>query len=204
MFSPFIKHFHLLVLWGVMCAVVAGGVSLFFPRSYSAESQVLIISRDRTGVDPYTQAKSAERTGGNLAQVMQTTDFYSKVVEAVPGAFNDEVWQKLSDRDRRKKWKKDVVGESVFGSSLLKITTFSETPAAAAALSKAITDTLVTRGWEYVGGDVIIKQVDTPLVSSFPKRPNFVLNFLVGGLVGVMISGLWIFRYRSHRVFGKM
>ena len=84
MFHLFFKHSKIIFGWGLLVALLSLGVSLLLPHYYSAESRVIIISRDRSGIDPYTQAKSAERIGENLAQVMGTTDFYAKVVEETP------------------------------------------------------------------------------------------------------------------------
>jgi len=200
MLKVFVKHLRLIIVWGLIMGVLSGGISLLFPMKYSAESQVLIISRDRTGVDPYTQVKSAERIGENLAQVMRTTDFYQKVMES-SATFDRERWTSLSERKQRKEWQKDVVGGMVYGSSLLKITTYSKSKDDAKALSDAVTGMISSRGWEYVGGDVAIKSVNSPLVSSFPTRPNLLMNILVGFIAGVLLAGLWVYRSKKH-LFG--
>src|SRR3954470_2873066 len=108
------KYSGLLFVWGIVLAAVAVGLSLLLPLQYSAIGQVLIISRDRTGVDPYTQAKSAERIGDSLAEVMQTSDFYNKVIdESDPVQFDRAHWTKMDDRTRRKSWQQDVNTEIV-------------------------------------------------------------------------------------------
>lgn len=198
------QYFKLILVWGILFAVIAGGVSFLFPKQYSAESQVLIISRDRSGVDPYTQAKSAERIGESLAQIMKTTDFYNKVMgNATSSAtfFDKSIWQALDERGQRKKWEKDVLGEVVTGASLLKITVYADTPDEALRFSGAVTKTLVDRGWEYVSGDVIIKPIDDSLVSDLPARPNMIVNAGIGFWVGVVLSSLWIARYKKHKLF---
>lgn len=204
MFSVLAHHFKLLCVWGVVVAVVAAGVSLLFPMQYSAVSQVLIISRDRSGVDPYTQAKSAERIGGNLVEVMKTSDFYGKVLASNAVAFDKSRWTKFSDRARRKAWQKDVRPESVYGTSLLRITSYGPSQTEAVSFANAVTQTVVTNGWEYVGGDVILKQVDNPLVSRFPTRPNILVNVLAGFAIGFFLSGLWLVWYKKHTWFNKL
>lgn len=184
-------------MWGILIALISTGVSFVFPKQYSAVSRVIIISRDKTGVDPYTQAKAAERVGQDLAQIMKTTDFFGKVVSENADAFSGNEWKNLSDRDSRKKWQKDVQAQMVYGASLLEVTTYALGQDKALALSGAVTKTLVAHGWEYSGGDVAIKQVDSSLVSRLPARPNFIVNAAIGFLVGGFLAALWVVRYRK-------
>lgn len=202
MFSIFLKQSKLILTWGIILGLAALAVSLFLPRYYSADSQVLIISRDRNGVDPYTQVKSAERISENLIQVVKTTDFYGKVMESVL-PFNHDRWTKLSDRDARKQWQKDVDANVVYNTGLMNIRVYSTTKDDAAALSAAVTDAVVSRGWEYVGGDVALKAVNSPLVSRFPSRPNYVLNFLGGFVIGLLFACFWVVRSARAVGYGK-
>lgn len=197
------KNIKLIVAWALVFAVLSVVVSLFFPKQYSATSQVLIIARDKTGVDPYTQARSAERIGANLAQVMNTTDFYNKVMNSGASTFDREPWKNLTDRQQRKKWTKDVRAAMVYGGSLMEINAFSYNQAEAVNLSNAITQTLASQGWEYLGGDVAIKIVSNPLASRWPARPNMLINAGIGFLVGFFISGLWVLRFRRKHLFGN-
>lgn len=203
MFHLLEKHAKLIFAWGLIFALLSGGVSLFFPKQYLATSQVLIISRDRAGVDPYTQARSAERIGSNLAQIMKTTDFYNKVMGSNAASFDRSQWQNLNDRDQRKKWTKDVQASMVYGASLMNINVYSYSQNEARNLSIAITQTLTAQGWEYLGGDVAMKTISSPLVSRWFARPNILINSTVGLLVGVLISSLWVLRYKKRHLFGR-
>jgi len=197
------KHLKLIISWGVVFALLSLLVSVFFPPYYSATTQVLIISRDRSGVDPYTQVKSAERIGENLAQVMRTTDFFNKVMSSGTATFDKTRWQNLTDRKLRKQWQRDVEGAMAYGSSLLNIKTYGRTSDDAKALAAAVTETVSSRGWEYVGGDVAIKIVNDPLASRWPTRPNYLMNAVVGFVLGLLLSSWWVLRYRKH-LFGKI
>ena len=194
MLNNIIKHSKLILTWAIIFGVLSGVVSLVFPKQYSADSQVLIISRDRTGVDPYTQAKSAERIGQNLVQIMKTADFYSKVFELNGASLNADQWKNLSERRQRKKWSKDVLGNMVYGTGLLNVRAYAPTKEQAVALSSAVSQTLGSNGWEYVGGDVSIRVVTTPLASRLPARPNVAVNILLGFAAGILIAVLWVIR----------
>jgi len=203
MFRLLSKHIKLITSWALVLAFLSVGVSFLFPKQYSATSQVLIISRDKAGVDPYTQARSAERIGVNLAQIMKTTDFFNKTLNSTAFPFNKEVWKKLTDRQQRKKWAKDVQASMIYGTGLMRIKVYAGSKEEAANLSGAVTQTVSAQGWEYLGGDVAIKTVSTPLVSNWPARPDLPVNFAVGLLAGGLISGLWVLRYKRRALFGK-
>lgn len=197
------KHTGLLIVWGIIFSLMAGGVSFLFPFQYSAVSQILIISRDRSGVDPYTQSKSAERISQNLAEVIKTSDFYRKVMELSTANFDKNLWTDLAERKQRKKWQRDVKPETVYGTSLLRITTYALTPEEVKNFNAAVAETLTSKGWEYIGGDVVLKSVDDPLVSRYPTRPNLAVNVFAGFSIGILLSSLWILKYRRHTLFGR-
>lgn len=199
MLSLFAKQYKLIFLWGLVVAVLVGVISFVVPRSYSAESQVLIISNDRSGAtDPYTQAKSAERIGENLAAVIPTDDFYEKVMGAPNLNFDHDRWNTYDARTRHNRWQKDVKGEVMYGTSLMKLTVYSTSQADALNLSNAVAQTLASRGGDYVGGDITIKIVNSPLLVPLQTRPNIVLNIVVGLVGGMVLAMLWLLRYAKY------
>ena len=195
------KKLKLIILWGLVFALLAGIATLFLPKQYSAMTQILIISRNSAGVDPYTQAKSAERIGENLSQVVKTSDFYDKVIKSTY-SFNKSTWTSMNERKRRKKWSKDVNSAVLYGTGIMNITAYGETKKDAMDLADAVGQSLASVGWEYVGGNVVLKVVTKPLLPRFPSRPNFPVNILVGFALGVLLSGGWVVRYKKHHLFG--
>lgn len=191
-----LKHIKLILVWGLVFSLISGGISLLLPKQYSAESQVLVISRDRTGVDPYTQAKSAERIGENLAQVMKTADFYKKVTESTSYTFDKTSWKNLDERKQRKKWQKDVQATVLYGTGLMSIQAYSNSKTDAVNLSNTVAQTIASVGWEYVGGSIALKIVSSPLASRLPARPNFALNIAIGFIIGVLLSATWVIKYK--------
>ena len=200
MFEILSRHAKLIFVWGVLVAIISVAISLLFPWQYSATSQVLIISRDRSGIDPYTQSKAAERIGENLAQVMKTGDFMNKVLQSTSATFDKTRWTDLTLRKQRKQWQQDVIAEMVYGSSQMRVTVYS-TKNDVMPLAAAVTEALVSRGWEYVGGDVALKTVDAPIASRWITRPNIMLNGFLGFVVGVILSSVWVVKYKRH-LFG--
>lgn len=168
--------------------------AVFFPLEYRADAQVLIISKSRYGIDPYTIVKSAERVGENIAEVMKTTDFFEKVMAQGGYDIDQSKFQNVSERVKRKRWTKAVQGSVVYGTGVLNVAAYDRTPERAAALAAATVDTLASRAWEYVGGDVTIKVVNAPIVSRLPARPNLVVNALAGFAAGALAFAFWVMR----------
>lgn len=197
-----VRHLKFIFCVGLFGAVIAGLVSFFLPWQYGAESEVLIISRS-SGADSYAQAKAAERIGANLAQVVEGTDFYSKVISSPLSIFDKEEWQGWSEIRRRASWRRDVRVKAIRGTGILRLKVYSYNKENTLAFSEAVTETLVGHGWEYASGDVAVKVVDQPLVSLWPVRPMFILNIFIGFVAGVLAGAIFR-RYKKKSVFGVM
>ncbi len=176
---------------GLIVAVLAGALSLLFPLEYRADAGVLIVSKSRYGVDPYTVVKSAERVGENLVQVMKTDDFYEKVKIQEGYGVDWRAFESLTERKKRKYWQKQLQGSVVFGTGVLNISAYHTDAQGARELAGAAADALVSRGWQYVGGDVTMQVVNSPVATDWPVRPNIIINailgFFIGGLLGAFV-----------------
>ncbi|MFA5211201.1 MAG: Wzz/FepE/Etk N-terminal domain-containing protein [Patescibacteria group bacterium] len=191
--SPFhniIKRWKAILLIGILIAVLSGFATLLFPLKYKANSQVYIITQNRYGVDPYTNVKSAEKIGENLIQIIKTTDFYSKVKNENQN-IDWSYFEKYIEKKKRQEWNKTVNTGMVYGTSVMNIDVYHTSAEEAKKISEAIAKTLVSKAWEYVGGDVTLKTVNAPIVSSYPVKPNVVINGLIGLFVGIFISSVW-------------
>ncbi|MBT3539431.1 hypothetical protein HOF40_01600 [Candidatus Parcubacteria bacterium] len=184
------KRWKFILVVGIILGVLSGIVTMLFPLSYRADAQVLIISKSRYGVDPYTVVRSAERVGENIAQVMRTNDFYNKVKDQKEFAIDWSRFDERNEREKRKLWNKTMSPSVVYGTGVLNVSTYHPDGEQAALLAGAAVNALSAKGWEYVGGDVTIKVINEPIVTQFPVRPNAILNILLGFMVGVLLSGL--------------
>jgi uncharacterized protein involved in exopolysaccharide biosynthesis len=200
MLSIMVKRFRLILLSSMVGLILGAGITLLFPLEYRADAQVYIISKSRYGVDPYTIIRSAERVGENIAQVMGTNDFYTKVMSDTNYAIDRSYFEDptITERVKRKRWEKAMKGSVVFGTGTLTVSAYSVSTTQALALAGAAVDTLARRGWEYVGGDVDIKVVNEPVVTRFPVRPNLLVNALLGAIATMLILTLALLR-REYR-----
>lgn len=189
---------------GLLVATMSGAITALFPLEYRAETQVFILSRTPAGVDPFTIAKTAERIGANLAQIVYTSSFFDRVMLIAREQVNKEQFG-ADDREQRKNWRKTVDVGVVPGTGFLRVAAFHKDPRQAGVIAQAIVSTLVDKGWEYVGGEVQIKAVDNVTLSRFPVRPNILLNIVMGFIIGAFgVIVFELFRAPRHHHEGGM
>lgn len=191
------RQWKFVVLVGIIAGLLSAALTMLFPQEYRADAQVLVISKTRYGVDPYTVVKSAERVGENLVAVMRTTDFFDKTMAQSNFAVDKTPFVDVSERIKRKRWIKSVEASVLYGTGVLNISAYHTDGDKAKELSGAVASALIAHGWEYVGGDITLKLVNPPVVSRFPVRPNTLTNGLMGLFVGMIIMSLAIVWRRS-------
>ncbi|MBU0660944.1 hypothetical protein KKG22_02065 [Patescibacteria group bacterium] len=196
-----LKRKNFLFLMGALFMVISLLVTIVLPLEYRADADVLIISKTRYGVDPYTVIKSAERVGENLAQITATDDFYAKVIDQPGYSLDTLELDALSAREKRKAWGKMVQSSVVFGTGVLRVSAYNTDKNQAIAFAGATVDALVSKGWEYVGGDVTMKIVNRPVVTKWPVRPNIVVNGLFGLFAGLLFGAVLVLQ-KQKRHFG--
>lgn len=187
------SHKKTMALITVSALILSIVLSFLHPLEYRSSSRLLLVQPTDTTSDAYGVIKSVERTSENLSQVMYTTSFFDRVMDA--GFDIDESYFKVDEKKRRKQWAKMISAQVVRGSGMLEIQVHHTQQAQALELNRAIAYTLsLSGGLEYLGNrNIQIKEVDPPLVSKWPVRPNFVLNGLLGAIAGFIISIIYIF-----------
>jgi len=165
-------------------------ISLIQPFEYRARTGFLIVQNQTQGLDAYAAAKASERLATNLANIIKTDSFYQKVLST--GLNNIELPEKESAR--RKAWEKMVNTQIAQESSIMTVDVFYKDKLKAEKVSKAIALVLVNDSAEYHGGgsSVIIKMVNTPLVSNYPVRPNIIFNVFSALMIGLIFSSGYV------------
>lgn len=188
-----------MLIGGALCLVG----SFLQPLKYASTMRLLVVPGNIGTVDPYTAFRSIDRISDNLSQVVYTTHFFNKVYARNPSL--DQSFYPLDEQRKRKSWRKTVDVFVARGSGFFSVTAYHRDSSQATLLARSIADVLIADGWEYVGGDLEIKVVDTPLPSRFPAKPNILFNFLAG-LIGGGVIGLlyvvWHEQGRKKHLFG--
>jgi capsular polysaccharide biosynthesis protein len=175
--------------WRTIFLITSGAValslilSLIQPFLYSSQVRLLVIPWGG-GMDAYSAIKSAEKIGENISQIVYTTSFFDKVLQARKDI--EYIWSQ-DEIKRRKQWKKMIKTEVIYGTGMVDITVYHEKKEQANAIAAAIADVLMREGKEYFGMPGLeIKMVSTPLASRYPVKPNLILNVLMGLILGLL------------------
>jgi capsular polysaccharide biosynthesis protein len=167
--------------------LVTLAVTLFQPFEYESEVKILVIQKSAVGIDAYSASKSAERIGNNLSEIIYSSSFFSKVL--VAGFAIDKSYFPNDEDKRRKKWQESVAADVPSGTTILDVRVYHPVREQATTIAETISYVLERQAPEYIGiPDVELKVVDAPLTSKYPVKPNFLVNLLLGVIVGLFVS----------------
>lgn len=183
-FTPLLHGWVSIVLCGVIGMALAILLSFLRPLEYSSTTRILI-TQELGAVDAYTASRSAERIADDLASIVYTSTFFTKVLSS--GYDVDEAYFSDDEIKRRDQWEKAVSASVSRSSGLLSITAYHTDIAQAEELATAVAYVLTTEGWTYTsGGSITVQVVDEPLNSRYPVRPNLLINGFSGLVLGVL------------------
>jgi len=182
------------VIWiTIITVVLALILSLVQPLEYRASGQLLVIQKQTGGFDAYTRAKSAEKIANDLAEIIYTSSFMDNVLAS---GFNINQ-QRFSSREdkKRKQWKNKIDVLVAPNSGLIKLNVYDKDKGQAAQIAQGIIFVLTTKSEQYHGGgkEIEIKTVDSPIVSNYPVRPNILVNVILGLVLGLFLSGIYVY-----------
>lgn len=161
--------------------------SLVQPFKYESEVNILVIQKSSLGIDAYSASKSAERIGRNLGQIVYSSSFLSKVLNS--GYEIDKSYFPAEEDQKRDFWEKTIATEVPANTTILHVSVFHEDKEQATIIAQAVAYVLDQEVEEYVGiSDVDLKVVDAPLTSTFPVKPNIILNVILGLVVGFFLA----------------
>src|SRR3989339_1420940 len=119
--SPLLTGWRVILVCGVSGMALAILLSFLRPLEYSSTTRILI-TQDLGAADAYTASRSAERIADELAGIVYTSTFYSKVMEA--GYNIDTTYFPEDEIKLRKKWEKAISASVSRSSGLLTIKAF--------------------------------------------------------------------------------
>ncbi|MDP2586494.1 MAG: hypothetical protein Q8P32_01865 [Candidatus Komeilibacteria bacterium] len=189
--EPNRNWWRIYLVYPLIAAVLAVGLTLLQPLEYRANSQILVIHKILPNLDAYSAARASEKLSQNLAEIIGTASFVAVLQETQPIVPLN--FLEVDEAKKRQQWERKVEARAV--NSLLEISVYDPVPQNAVNLNYAIIQTLLAQGDEFHGGgeNIRLKLVNPPLSSRYPARPNFLLNLILAGLTGLALAYLHIY-----------
>jgi uncharacterized protein involved in exopolysaccharide biosynthesis len=194
------KRRHTVVGIILISFILVGTATFLQPLKYSVKSR-LLISQNISGADPYTVSKSNQYLSNLFSQVVYSSSFFNLTTSA---GFNIDTSYFGNDyKTQMKVWKKTIEARSVGDTGIMEIYIYHPNTYQAQQIALAVNQTLISKSFNYQqGGDqVIISVIDQPLTSSFPIKPNLILNFAAALILGIAATSLWIYFFpiKEHK-----
>jgi capsular polysaccharide biosynthesis protein len=199
-----IKNHYEKIIWiAVLVMLFSFLFSLGLPLKYRSSAEVLIIQKQTSEIDPYTSAKSAERTAETLTKVIYSSSFFDKVLQS--GYKIEENAFSKEEIKKRKEWKKTIETQITRGTGIIKINVYHKEQNQAEQIAHGIVYVLERYGQEFHGGGdfIEIKTIDYPLTSKNPVKPNLILNVIFGFAFGLILGTAYIFLYSGNEKKSK-
>lgn len=184
-----LQHWISIILVTVVLAAGAVGLSFIPTQLYSSEVELLIVQQRDQYVDPYTSQKAAEKLGKNLVSVVGTFDFLNRVIAT--GLVPTDLFSSSTEK-RKRQWQNTIAAEMIAETGVLHITAYGPSMGEAEDIVMGVAQVLTTNAADYHGGGttVAIKQIDGPVTSDRPVKPNIPVNGALAGLFGFVVMSL--------------
>lgn len=163
------------------------------PLKYSAEERLLIIQNFPTSADPYSFSRSNEFFSNIFAQVIKSKSFFDQTMNTDFQINRNYFFG--DSREQMEKWDKTVDARAISDTGIIEITVYHIDKMQAEQIAQAIGYVLKTNHQEYHGaGDKItVKQLDNPIISRLPVKPNIFFNLIFGLAFGFVIALCYIY-----------
>ncbi len=179
------------VFFGVVVGLLAMIVApVIFPLKYAAETRILVTPHSIAGVDPYTSSKAAERIAQNLAEIVNTSEFFTRVISVSVGV--DPNYFPKEELGRRRLWQESVEASSIYNTGILRVVTYHPDKTQAEALATAVAYVLTQSGNDFAVSAADFRLIDRAVASKYPKKPNFPAIGVGGFLFGTVASLLYL------------
>jgi len=203
-FIKLIKKRKTAMIITILIFVIVGLViTLGQPLKYRAKSRLLIL-QPNTGADAYAIAKSNEYVGGLISEVIYSGSFLDSL-NTSSYAF-DRSYFNGSYKDNVKKWKKTVSAKSSGDTGVIDIEIYHTNPEEALKISQAINQLIISgqSPYRFNPDQTKLNIIDQPVVSSFPVKPNLLINLALSLLFGFLVGCSYIYLFPKGRASKKI
>ncbi|MEI6835812.1 MAG: Wzz/FepE/Etk N-terminal domain-containing protein [Candidatus Falkowbacteria bacterium] len=178
-------------------------VTLAQPLKYRSKSRLLILQPD-TAADAYAVARSNQYVGGLISEVIYSGSFLDSL-NSSSYVFNRNYFNGTY-KQNIKEWKKTVFAKSGGDTGVIDIEIYHTDPEEARKISLAVNQLIISgqSPYKFNANQTKISVIDEPVVSSFPVKPNIILNLGLGLLFGFLSGCSYIYLFPKERLSEKM
>lgn len=174
--------------------VLGAGLTLVQPLKYSSSLRLLVV-QDASNVagDPYAMARSNEYLSDVLSKVTYSTSFYNRAVSA---GFNiDRAYFGNTNKKISKNWNKTIEVKKINNTGIISITAYHSNREQAEKIARAVGYVLITQNSNYhgLGNKVSLKLLDEPITSTWPVKPNLLLNTVLSLFLGLVFGVAYVY-----------
>lgn len=192
-FLKIIKKRQGMIFFSVFVFLVIALLLTFVqPLKYRVSSRLLIIS-DGTISDPYTIAKSNQYLGSLLSEAVYSGSFF----QLLSTSNYDIDWSYFSGdyKKQTKIWKKSITARNVNDTGVMEVEVYHPNPYQAKQIAYAVNNALMTQNNVYQGSSagLRVKVIDEPTVSSYPVKPNILINVGAAIIFGLAFGLIYVY-----------
>lgn len=193
--NKFAFVFFILIFVLISCVL-----SLIQKNEYSSTAKILIIQEQNQNLDAYIASKASESISKTLKDAILSSSFRNSVLSE----YSDEsAYNFIGEKKKRKQWQKSVDAKIIPNTSILQIKTYDVSSFNSEKLLNNIISVLLEKHRDYHGGgdSIRLQIVDTPITSTYPVRPNWIVNLFMSFVLAIFfnISFIMLFPNRFSK-----
>jgi capsular polysaccharide biosynthesis protein len=181
--------------------VVAMIISFAQPLKYSSESRLLVVQNFPEETDPYAISKSNEYLTSILSKVISSNLFYEDIMDSGFLINRDYFSKNKNIKKEMKNWRKTVYAKPISDSGIIDIKVYHQNKEQLVQIANAINFILKSKHNLYhgAGNSITIKIIDKPIISTWPTKPNVLLNIFVAFIFALILSLSYIYLFPEKK-----
>lgn len=181
--------------------VVAMIISFAQPLKYNSESRLLVVQNFPEETDPYAISKSNEYLTSILSKVISSNLFYEDIMDSGFLINKDYFSKNKNTKKEMKNWRKTVYAKPISDSGIIDIKVYHQNKEQLAQIANAINFILKSKHNLYhgAGNNITIKIIDKPIISTWPTKPNVLLNVFVAFIFALILSLSYIYLFPEKK-----
>lgn len=182
----------------IIFLLIAVAVTFSQPLKYRVSSRLLIMS-DGSISDPYVIAKSNQYLSSLLSEAAYSGSFF----QLLTASNYDINWNYFNGdyKQQTKKWKQSIMARNVNDTGVMEVEIYHPDPEQAKQIAYAVNNALITQNNVYQGSTtgLRVKVIDEPTVSSYPVKPNAILNIGAAIFFGFAFGLVYVYYFPVSR-----